>query len=329
MTTHFLEARGVSRHFVSGSLLTGRAKLRAVEHVDLVLAAGDSLGIVGESGCGKSTLGRVLVGLLPPSTGEVLLEGRPMPRAGTDAWYALRRELQLVYQDPLAALNPRLRIGEQIAEPLEIHGIERDPARLRDAAIEALATVGLEAGIADRLPHQISGGQRQRVVIGRAMILKPRLVVFDEPVSALDASVQAQVVNLIRDLRDLLKLGYVFISHDLRVVRQVAERVAVMYLGRIVESGDTASVFAAPHHPYTQALMSALPRTTPGTRSDRIRLRGEPPSPLAPPSGCAFHPRCERVVERCRREAPALSLDRSGRRVACHLHETASFAAAS
>jgi peptide/nickel transport system ATP-binding protein len=329
MTQPFLEARGVSRHFVSGSLLTGRAKLRAVEHVDLALAAGDGLGIVGESGCGKSTLGRVLIGLLAPSGGDMLLEGRPLPRTGTDAWYALRRTLQLVHQDPLAALNPRLRIGEQIAEPLEIHGVARDPARLREAAVETLATVGLEAGIADRLPHQLSGGQRQRVVIGRAMILKPRLVVFDEPVSALDASVQAQVLNLIRDLRDRLKLGYVFISHDLRVVRQVAERVAVMYLGRIVEAGDTASVFAAPRHPYTQALMSALPRTSPGARSDRIRLRGEPPSPLAPPSGCAFHPRCAHAVERCRREAPALSPDRDGRHVACHLHEPSAYAAAS
>jgi peptide/nickel transport system ATP-binding protein len=327
MTTPFIEASRVGRDFVSGSLLTGRAKLRAVDGVDLTLAEGEGLGIVGESGCGKSTLGRLLIGLLAPSTGEVRLDGRPMPRVGSDPWYALRRELQLVYQDPLAALNPRLRVGTQVAEPLEIHGIESTPARLRTACVETLATVGLEAGIADRLPHQLSGGQRQRVVIGRAMILKPRLVVFDEPVSALDASVQAQVVNLIRDLRARLKLGYVFISHDLRVVRQVAERVAVMYLGRIVETGDTASVFSAPRHPYTRALMSALPRTSPGAPSERIRLRGEPPSPIAPPSGCAFHPRCERANERCRREAPDLALSPDGRLVACHLHEPTAFAA--
>jgi len=318
MNPFLLEARGLARHFPIGPWYARKRVLRAVEEVDLTLAPGDALGIVGESGCGKSTLGKLLLGLLGPTRGEIRFDGAPLPLAATPAWRTLRRRAQFVPQDPLAALDPRMPIGAQIVEPLRIHGVETDRRILRTAALGALDAVGLGGDLVDRLPHQISGGQRQRVVIGRAMVLRPALIVFDEPVSALDVSVQAQIISLVRETRARHGLAHVFISHDLRVVRQVADRVAVMYLGRIVETAPAAAIFAAPRHPYTRALLAAVPRLVPAADLPRTRLLGEAPSPLAPPPGCAFHPRCTEARALCRAAPPRLEDLGGGHAVACH-----------
>jgi peptide/nickel transport system ATP-binding protein len=318
MSPILLEARGLTRNFRIGPWHARKRTLQAVAEVDLVLAPGDALGIVGESGCGKSTLGRLLLGLLEPTLGEIRFDGAPLPPAATPAWRALRRRAQLVPQDPLAALDPRMPIGAQIVEPLRIHGVETDRGNLRRAALAALEAIGLGADLVDRLPHQISGGQRQRVVIGRALALRPVLIVFDEPVSALDVSVQAQIISLVRETRARHGLAHVFISHDLRVVRQVSDRVAVMYLGRIVETGPAATIFAAPRHPYTRALLAAVPGLAPAADRPRARLQGEAPSPLAPPPGCAFHPRCAEARALCRVTRPRLEAVDGGHAVACH-----------
>lgn len=288
--------------------------VRAVDRVSLRLGRGETLGIVGESGSGKSTLGRMLLGLDPAQGGNVRFEGRPMPRFGTSDWRQMRARMQMVYQDPLAALDRRLPIATQIREPLEIHGIGVDRER---RVLELMGAVGLRPDQADRFPHELSGGQRQRVVIARALASDPALLVCDEPVSALDVSIQAQVTNLLSDLQRDKGLGMVFISHDLRVVRNIADRVVVMYLGRIVEEGPADSIFADPKHPYTQALVSSVP--VPGRPLDRrIILQGEPPNPAARPRGCPFHPRCAHAQEICRQVSPKDVRLGSGRSAACH-----------
>ena len=303
-----MQADGVGRQFG-----TRRNAVQAVSDVSLRLGRGEALGLVGESGSGKSTLGRLLLGLLPPSTGTIRFDGAPLPATPGPA---LRRRMQLVFQDPYASLDPRRRVGAQIADGLAIHRIgprAEHPARV--AAL--LEQVGLEPAHADRYPHEFSGGQRQRIGIARALAPGPDLLVADEPVSALDVSVQAQVLALLADLRARLGLALLFISHDLAVVRHLCDRVAVMYLGRVVEEGPSASLFAAPRHPYTQALLSASPQLDPALRRTRITLHGEPPSPMAPPSGCVFRTRCSLAIASCAEAVPAWRDLGNGHRVAC------------
>jgi peptide/nickel transport system ATP-binding protein len=320
LTEPLLEAAGLVRHYQvrkGGRLFGHAATLRAVDGVSFTLKPGHTLGLVGESGCGKTTTAKLVLGLLPLTAGEIRLEGETLPKAGSTRWRALRRTMQMVYQDPLAALDRRIAVGRQVMEPLAIHAIGT-PAERRDKALAILEAVGLQAHHFARYPHELSGGQRQRIVLARALILSPRLLVCDEPISALDVSIQAQVVNLLLDLQAELGLAYLFISHDLRMVRQVSHEVAVMYLGRIVERGDPDRLFAAPAHPYTQALVSAIPVAA-RTGRRRLILKGDPPNPVDVPSGCAFHERCPIAVARCRAETPELRSMADGRHVACHL----------
>ena len=320
MSEPLLQAEGLVRHYQirRGSRLFSHPEtLRAVDGVSFTLQPGRTLGLVGESGCGKTTTARLVLGLLPLTEGEIRLQGETLPQAGSMRWRELRRVMQMVYQDPLAALDRRIAVGRQVMEPLAIHAIGA-PAERRDKALAILQSVGLQAHHFDRYPHELSGGQRQRIVLARALILSPRLLVCDEPISALDVSIQAQVVNLLLDLQAEMGLAYLFISHDLRMVRQVSHEVAVMYLGRIVERGDPDRLFAAPSHPYTRALVSAIPVAHRSGRQ-RLILKGDPPNPVDVPAGCAFHERCPIAVARCRTETPALRPLADGRHVACHL----------
>nr|WP_069306986.1 oligopeptide/dipeptide ABC transporter ATP-binding protein [Methylobrevis pamukkalensis] len=316
-----IEARGLSKTFVVGKTIrpgSGR-KLRAVEDVDLLVQRGETLGLVGESGSGKSTLGRCLTRLYDITAGELRFDGVDIAKAGSRALLPVRRRVQMIFQDPSASLNPRRRVRDILGEVLAVHRI-RPRAEIGDRLGELMDLVGLRREYLDRYPHEFSGGQRQRIGIARALAVEPDLIVADEPVSALDVSVQAQVVNLFADLRERLGLTYVFIAHDLAVVRQVSTRVAVMYLGSIVEVGDTDAVYAAPMHPYTKALISAIPRPrAAGEPRRRILLEGEIPSPLDPPRGCKFSTRCPVAVDRCRAERPVLRPMPDGRSVACHL----------
>jgi len=316
--TALLQAKDLVRVYESRhGLWTKPTPVRAVDGVSLTVSAGETLGIVGESGSGKSTLGRMLLGIDPASKGQVLFDGKPMPVLGSPAWRSLRAQMQLVFQDPLAALDRRLPIAEQIGEPLVIHGLVTK-AEVTERVSELMAAVGLRRDQAGRYPHELSGGQRQRVIIARALATEPRLLVCDEPVSALDVSIQAQVVNLLRDLQEKHGIAMVFISHDLKVVRNIADRVAVMYLGRIVEEASSDEIFAKPLHPYTRALVSSVP--VPGRKLEsRIILQGEPPNPAKRPSGCAFHPRCPMAQISCRSSVPALKAVEGKRIAACHL----------
>ncbi|TSD83511.1 ATP-binding cassette domain-containing protein [Mycobacterium sp. KBS0706] len=301
--------------------------LHAVDGVGFTLAAGSTLGIVGESGCGKSTTAKLVLGMIPASSGRIAFDGEPVTALRDARWRDQRRSMQMIYQDPMAALDRRLTVGEQVLEPLAIHGLEAGDTARQDRALSLFDAVGLRPELFGRHPHELSGGQRQRVVIARALILDPKLVVCDEAVSALDVSVAAQVINLLQDLQARTGIAYLFISHDLKVVRQVADEVAVMYLGRIVELGRPDQLFHAPAHPYTEALVSAVPGLRP-RRRERIVLAGDPPNPVDRPSGCAFHPRCPRALPLCRTEAPALRPAPDGRLAACHLVPADSRAAA-
>ncbi|WP_439574844.1 ABC transporter ATP-binding protein [Phreatobacter sp.] len=321
MTAELVRAQGLARVYHSRRGLFGQAVgVRAVDSVSLTIRPGETLGVVGESGSGKSTLGRMVLGLEVPDEGSVTFAGQPVPPIRSAAWRQSRSRMQMIYQDPLGALDRRLPVIEQVREPLDIHeGAARSERQER--AVRMLERVGLSARQGSRYPHELSGGQRQRVVLARALMTRPDFLVCDEPVSALDVSIQAQVVNLLIDLQADLGLAMLFISHDLRVVRQISGRIAVMYLGRFVEEGDADDLFAEPLHPYTRALVSAAP--SPGRRAERIVLSGEPPNPADRPQGCAFHPRCPLAAARCRTEAPRLVAVDGTRRVACHLVEPA------
>ena len=316
-----LEAIDLGKQFTirSGLFARDRVVLRAVDGVSLEVRRGETLGLVGESGCGKSTLGRCLVRLYDLTSGRLRFDGAEIGDLGLRELRPIRRRLQMVFQDPSASLNPRRRVGDLIAEPLRVHG-HATAAEIRARGRELMNLVGLLPDHLDRFPHEFSGGQRQRVGIARALALEPSLIVADEPVSALDVSIQAQIINLFADLQQRLHLTYVFIAHDLSVVRQVSMRVAVMYLGSIVELAPAEELFRAPAHPYTEALISAvpLPRRAGTARRQRIMLQGDVPSPTDPPPGCRFHPRCGYAQARCREERPPLRTIAPGRQVACH-----------
>ncbi|WP_454816938.1 ABC transporter ATP-binding protein [Labrys neptuniae] len=316
-----LETRALGKCFSIGSRFSaeGKRTVHAVDNVSLTVGHGETVGLVGESGCGKSTLARCLVRLYDISEGQLIFEGEDITGTSLAKLRPLRRRLQMVFQDPSASLNPRRRVGDLVAEPLRIH-TKLSSAQIAKRVAELFDLVGLLPDHVMRYPHEFSGGQRQRVGIARAIALNPDLVVLDEPVSALDVSVQAQIVNLLADLQEKLNLTYIFIAHDLSVVRQVSTRIAVMYLGSIVEEGPAEEVFATPAHPYSQALISAVPivETTPSGTRKRIILTGDVPSPLNPPPGCRFHPRCPVAQDLCRSERPQMRDYSPGRKVACH-----------
>lgn len=321
MSAPLLEVIDVSKRFTVGSRFSkqGQKIVHALDGVSLSVMPGETLGLVGESGCGKSTLGRCITRLYTLSSGTLRFAGTDISTISERQMRPMRRRIQMVFQDPYASLNPRRRIRDLIAEPLKVHSA-LDGSKIEKRVAELLDIVGLKPEHAMRFPHEFSGGQRQRIGIARAIALNPELIVLDEPVSALDVSVQAQIVNLLADLQESLKLTYIFIAHDLSVVRQVSSRIAVMYLGSIVEMGEADSIFSKPSHPYTQALISAVP--VPDVRASekhtRIVLSGDVPSPISPPPGCRFHTRCPMAQERCRVERPALVPQKDGRVVACH-----------
>jgi oligopeptide/dipeptide ABC transporter ATP-binding protein len=317
--TELLRVDELAKHFASRD---GKGVLRAVDGVSFTVKRGETLGIVGESGCGKSTLARTVLRLIEPTAGTIEFDGTDLRALDHRELRAMRREMQIVVQDPYASLDPRLKVGAIVAEPLEIHRVG-DRASRKKAVLELLGTVGIEAEAAERYPHEFSGGQRQRIGVARALALRPKLIIADEPVSALDVSIRSQILNLLVELKRQFSLSYIFISHDLAVIEHVSDTVAVMYLGRIVETASADDLFARPSHPYTEALLSAVPRPDVERRAGRIVLEGEMPDPEAPPSGCPFHPRCPKAMDICRTTVPAdRDIGHAGRRhvVRCHLY---------
>ena len=314
-----LEIRNLKKFFAVGSRFLGDSAetVKAVDGVTLAIEDGETLGLVGEFGCGKSTLGRCIIRLIEPSSGQIIFDGREITHLGFAEMRALRRRMQIVFQDPYASLNPRMRVGEIIGEGLVIHGLATGAA-LKDQVMRLLARVGLREEHYHRYPHEFSGGQRQRIGVARALAVNPKFIVADEAVSALDVSIQAQILNLLQDLQEEYKLTYFFISHDLRVVRHVSRRVAVMYLGKIVEVAAAEEIYSHAEHPYTRALLSAAPLLSPAPKRERIVLQGDVPSPINPPRGCSFHPRCRFAKKVCAEIEPRLVEDGS-HAVACHV----------
>ncbi len=316
-----LSVRDLRKHFaVRGGILARTVqRVRAVDGVTLDIAPGETLGLVGESGCGKSTTGRCIMRLIEPSSGEIWFQGKDVTHFEGEELRALRRDMQIVFQDPFASLNPRHTVRGIIGEALIIHGLAKGRRELDERVVDLLETVGMQADHLSRFPHEFSGGQRQRIGIARALAVQPKLIVCDEPVSALDVSIQAQVINLLEDLQEKLGLTYLFIAHDLSVVEHISNRVAVMYLGRVVEIAPARELYDNPRHPYTEALLSAVPIPDPKVKRTRIVLQGDVPNPIAPPPGCHFHPRCPIAEARCRTEAPELRQGKAGHWVSCHL----------
>ncbi|MCE2570210.1 ABC transporter ATP-binding protein [Motilimonas eburnea] len=315
-----LSIRDLKQHFaIGGGLFSKKKFVYAVDGISFDVKAGETLGLVGESGCGKSTVGRTLLKLYEPTSGQIFFEGRDITKLGSKEMGDLRKEMQIIFQDPMESLNSRHTIGGIMAEPFEIHGIGT-PEERRVWVEELLVKVGLPKTAADRYPHEFSGGQRQRIGIARAIALKPKIIVCDEAVSALDVSVQSQIVNLLLELQKEMNLALIFIAHDLSVVKHISDRIAVMYLGKVVEMGDAETLYREPKHPYTQALISAIPIPNPRHRNQRIILQGDVPSPMDPPPGCHFNARCVHATDECRVKRPELiDYDSQGHQVACHL----------
>ena len=314
-----LEVENLVKQFAADRNLFGRptAFVKAVDGVSFRVDAGETLALVGESGCGKSTVSRLALRLIEPDAGRIRFEGRNLLALDANELRAFRRQAQIIFQDPYASLNPRMTVGQILSEPLALHNLVPQAGR-RARVEEILTLVGLELRFARRYPHEFSGGQRQRIAIARALAVEPKLIICDEPVSALDVSIRSQILNLLRDLQQRLGLSYIFVSHDLAVVKHIADRVAVMNLGSIVETAETRALFAAPRHPYSRALLSAIPVPRPRAKRSRMLLQGEMPSALNPPNGCRFHTRCPFAIDRCRIEAPLLVSDASGHATACH-----------
>ena len=324
MSAPLLVVRDLVKHYTSEGLFAARTPpVRAVDGVSFEVGRGETLALVGESGCGKSSVGRTIIRLQEPTAGEAVFDGEPVFRLAREPLRALRRRMQIIFQDPYSSLNPRMTVGDAVAEGIEIHRLARTKAERNERVAALLEEVGLDPSYAGRYPHEFSGGQRQRIGIARALAVEPAFIVCDEPVSALDVSVQAQVINLLKDLQERRGLSYLFIAHDLAVVRQIAHRIAVMYLGHIIETGPTDALLADPRHPYTQALLSAVPEPDPAAQRARIVLTGDLPSPSSPPPGCRFHTRCFHPLlsDRCRTEVPLLR-PVHGTLAACHYAET-------
>jgi oligopeptide/dipeptide ABC transporter ATP-binding protein len=315
-----LEIRNLKKHFPVGQALFSRNKdvVKAVDGVNLRVEQGETLGLVGESGCGKSTLGRAILRLIEPTEGEVYFEGKNLLAMSQRELRDMRRQMQIIFQDPYASLNPRMRVGDIVGEGLEIHKIARGKAK-RDRVIELLRQVGLREDHYDRYPHEFSGGQRQRIGIARALGVGPKFIVCDEPVSSLDVSIQAQIINLLQELQEKMHLTYLFISHDLRVVEHISHRVAIMYLGKVVEIAQSDTIYRDAKHPYTRALLSSVPIPDMDGKKERVLLQGDVPSPVNPPSGCAFHPRCAYRAPICDQMEPPLDFDADFHGVACHV----------
>jgi len=317
--TALLEVENLVKHFVAQRSMLGQPKsyVRAVDGISFHLDSGETLALVGESGCGKSTVSRLVLRLLEPDAGRITFEGRDLLAMNANQLRAFRRNAQIIFQDPYASLNPRMMVGQILSEPLALHDVVQS-SRRQQRVEELLRLVGLEPRVARRYPHEFSGGQRQRIAIARALAVEPKLIICDEPVSALDVSIRSQILNLLRDLQNRLGLAYIFVSHDLAVVKHIADRVAVMNLGTIVETADAPALFASPRHPYSRALLSAIPLPRPSAKRTRTILQGEMPSALKAPRGCGFHPRCAHAIERCRVERPQLSADAAAHLTACH-----------
>ena len=315
-----IEIRNLKKHFPVGEGLFSRGKgaVKAVDGVSLTINQGETLGLVGESGCGKSTLGRTLLRLIEPTGGEVIFEGKNLLALSQRELRDTRRQMQIIFQDPYASLNPRMRVGDIVGEGLEIHKLAKGRAK-RDRVMELLHQVGLREEHYDRYPHEFSGGQRQRIGIARALAVSPKFIVCDEPVSSLDVSIQAQIINLLQELQEQMHLTYLFISHDLRVVEHISHRVAIMYLGKIVEIADSEKIYREAKHPYTRALLSAVPLPDTSLKKERIVLQGDVPSPVNPPPGCTFHPRCSYREPICERDEPPLDFGADGHGVSCHV----------
>ncbi|MSO75758.1 MAG: dipeptide ABC transporter ATP-binding protein [Alphaproteobacteria bacterium] len=322
MSDPLLRVKDLVRYFsIKGGIFSREVdRVHAVDGVSFEIAAGETLGLVGESGCGKSTTGRCILRLIEPTAGEIWFAGRNVTALGGEALRALARDMQIIFQDPYASLNPRMTVGAIIGEALIIHKLAKTPREFEERIVSLLETVGLSADHMRRYPHEFSGGQRQRIGIARALAVSPKLIVCDEPVSALDVSIQAQVINLLEDLQEQFNLTYLFIAHDLSVVEHISNRVAVMYLGRIVEIASAHDLYTRPLHPYTEALLSAVPIPDPEVKRQRIMLQGDVPSPIRPPTGCRFHTRCPiRELPLCSTESPPLKQGADGHWVACHL----------
>ena len=318
-----LQVKGLTKYFpIKGGLLSREVdRVHAVDGVSFSIAAGETLGMVGESGCGKSTTGRCILRLIEPSNGEVRFDGQDVTAMSPQALREVRRDMQIIFQDPFASLNPRMTVEAIIGEALTIHKLTKSPTEYQARVVDLLETVGLNADHMRRFPHEFSGGQRQRIGIARALAVSPKLIVCDEPVSALDVSIQAQVINLLEDLQAKMGLTYLFIAHDLSVVEHISNRVAVMYLGRVVEIAPSRDLYTRPKHPYTEALLSAVPIPDPKAKKQRIVLTGDVPNPVNRPSGCHFHPRCPKATERCKVEEPVLKAVGTQHQAACHLND--------